>query len=66
MSDTLLRFAVAMFVFNGFLVFLILWMGMFFNWGMPNMMKTLVKDTAKCILFMLPLTLIGSICFAFN
>jgi len=48
MSDTLLRFAVAMIVFNGFLVFLILWIGMFFNWGMPNMMKTLVKDTAKC------------------
>lgn len=66
MSDTLFRFAVAMIAFNGFLVFLILWIGMFFNWGMPNMMKNLVKDTAKCILFMLPITIISSILFAFN
>lgn len=66
MSDTLLKFAVAMVVFNGFLAFLFSWIGMFFNWDEPNMIKTVTKDTAKCILFMLPFTLIGSICFAFS
>ena len=40
MSDTLLRFAVAMVVFNGFLVFLFSWVGMFFEWGARNIVKT--------------------------
>ena len=66
MSDTLFRFAVAMIAFNGFLVFLFSWIGMFFEWDEPNMTKTVAKDTAKCILFMLPITLICSILFAFN
>lgn len=66
MSDTLFRFAVAMIALNGLLVLMFSWIGMLFNWGESDMIRTIAKDTAKCILFMLPITLIGSICFAFN
>lgn len=64
MCDTLFKFIFAMAVFNGFLVFLSVWIGLFFEWGSPDMVKIITTTTLKVTLFMLPFTLVGSVCLA--